>query len=74
MKKAAVDDAKASVRQLELELDYTKPQLAKTEQEKKDAQKPCNTWKEMSMMTKARRMNAPAATRAWLVRGRIVEK
>jgi hypothetical protein len=47
LKQTAVDDAKAHVRQLEIELDYAKAQLVKTKQEKKGAGKLCNTWKEM---------------------------
>jgi hypothetical protein len=57
----AVDNAKAHVSHLELELDYAKTQLAETKQEKKDAEKLCRMWKEMMMMKKARKMNNPAA-------------
>ncbi len=48
--------------QLEIELEYAKTQLAKSEQEKKDAEKLCNSWKEMR--TETRRMNARSAAKA----------
>ncbi len=60
-KETAVDDAKAHVMQCELELEYAKTQLAKIEQEKKDVEKLCKTWNDMTMMTRARKMNASPA-------------